>query len=260
MDEIDRLSPKKTEETRRSISDGLSELDKLKSSNMPNYDHPWVPLLHASWYHLRHVNFLQTVLADRLKQHANAGEIRVVDYGCGTMPVMWAIALVLANPENELTQQKISIYNYDPCTAMLDFGRGMWEKLRTVIWLWSNPDEGRRLYDATSRITVSTKKFGPTSHLLTAIHCLYDKKECRAIKKSPVQNRCVTLHRTKANKLGLTIQKSANGPWSGNLEELTEFRRIALGSYCTPRYKTRPHKHLSRLVTWNSSGVVLVKL
>ena len=248
----ERLVPKANIEIGQSISKALSMFRNFKSGAKPIYDHPWVPLLHASWYHLGHVNFLQTELARRLKRHAKSNEvIRVVDFGCGTMPVMWAIALVLADPDNGMTQQKVHIYNHDTSQAMWALGDMMWKKLEEIIPV--QVDEGRILYDAIGRITESKENLDSNAHLLTAIHCLYDKEGCTEIKNIPIVDKCVMLHQTKYKKLGLKFQESINGPWSGELEKLTNSRKEKLGCYCSDEY-------LRKSVNWDSSGVVLVDL
>lgn len=236
-----------------SVSHGLGVLGSLSTGDKPDYDLRWIPLLHASWYHLRHVNFLQNELAARLKRHANSDVIRVTDFGCGTMPVMWAIALVLADPKNELTNQKVSVYNYDTSEAMKKMGKDMRAKLIEVVKSRQDLDRDGRLFNALGRVTESTKKFYSDAHLLTAIHCIYDEETCGKIKKTPITDRLVTLHRGKADDLELKDQTPVSGKWSGNLDKLTEFRKETIGSLCQ-------HSYLSRPVKWNNRDVVRVNL
>ena len=250
--ELQHLATQK--ERDQSISEGLSMLRDLQFGIKPDYDHSWIPLLHASWYHLKHVNFLQTELADRLKQYAGPDVIRVVDFGCGTMPVMWAIALVLADPENELTNQRVAILNYDESDEMKALGHSMWYKLGEIIENRANHcDECSMLHNAIGRITESEIKFKSGAHLLTAIHCLYDTEVCNTVNKAPIADKCVTLTSGKADELGLKFKESIVGKWSGNLEKLTKFRAEEIGRFC-------PHSFLNRFVTWNNRNVVLVDL
>lgn len=254
------LFHKQQKKIKRSISVGLECLVNLTDGKQPDYDHVWVPLLHASWYHLRHVNFLQTELADRLKRYTNQDEIRVIDYGCGTMPVMWAIALVLADPENKLTHQKVSIYNHDTSKAMKKMGYTLYTKLKEAVENKQDLDEGKRLYDAISRVTESMKCFRSSdAHLLTAIHCLYDTAAFEKLKLVRTEDKCVTLHRMKAKRLGLAIQKKdIQAQWSGEIEKLTIFRSEKMGNLCSD------NKHKSLLespVKWEDiRDVVLVSL
>ena len=243
----------------RSISAGLSMLRNLQSGIRPDYNHLWLPLLHASWYHLRHVNFLQPELTRRLKRYANSNEIRVMDFGCGTMPVMWAIALVLADPENQLTHHKVVVQNYDTSERMKVMGHEMRKKLREILARNNNSVGSKRLYGAIRRITeVKLESAADLSnsdaHLLTAIHCIYDNKGRTEIENIPVEDKCITLQRKKAKQIGLTAQQPVTGPWSGELKKLTKFRKEKIGFHC-------PYEpYLKKLVEWRHHDFVLVNL
>lgn len=257
-DELDRLCyeaeviPPTLDEVGESISKGLTHLGNLQSGKKPDYSHPWVPLLHASWFHLRHVNFLQTVLAAQLRKHANSDELRIVDFGCGTMPVMWAIALALADSNNNLTHQKIIIHNYDQSKEMKMLGECMWLKLDAIIGTRKNHREGRMLHNAIKRIKLSNTKL-TSPNLLTAIHCLYDKQTCNTIKNAPIADKCVILHRSKVRELNLQHVASVTAKWSGDLEKLTKFRHETIGYFCQ-------HNFLNRPVKWDNRDAVLVDL
>ena len=247
------------------VGSGLKILGRLQGGIEPNYDHPWIPLLHASWYHLKHVNFLQKELAIRLKRHANSDEIRVMDFGCGTMPVMWAIALVLADHENELTHHKVVVQNYDTSEGMKALGCKMRTKLKETLQRNKNSVENERLDDAINRITgvqldSAVALSNSDAHLLTAIHCLYNEKGCKEIRNIDIRDKCITLNQGKAYELKLTQKSNMEEKWSGNLEKIKKFRETKIGPWESDPGMSPIHPFLKQTVQWDKSNSVLVNL
>jgi len=135
--ELERLLENTDENTAGTlIEEALEELKVLSEGTKPNYTHPWVPLLHASWYHLRHVKFCLNTVYKLIKEPVRSGEpIGILDFGCGTMPLQWAAAVAIATMviKDNLSIPDIRIVNIDESEPMSDLGCDMWEDVQTVV-------------------------------------------------------------------------------------------------------------------------------
>jgi len=172
------------------IEEALEELAKLsqETRTKPNYTHPWVPLLHASWYHLRHVKFCLNTVKKLIEEPVRSGEpIGILDFGCGTMPLQWAAAVAIATMaiKDNLSIPAIRIVNIDESEPMSDLGCDMWEDMQTVVeQKQKTRREIRPLHSVMQKMWV-TRRVNPAENpssgfsandklqLITVIHAVY---------------------------------------------------------------------------------------
>lgn len=263
--ELKRLKEHANEDIGLEIVKGLKEISKLSNfADKPDYTNPWTAFHHAIWYHLSHVNFLKKELGKLLQDggHLDSREIlRIVDFGCGTMPVKWGIALALADARS---LAKVVISNYDTSKQMKDFGVYMWNRLVDVVDSRKSQSEVGLLRDAIGRIKATDFEINPfpqipkkakkrqrerirrkrrevreflsNAHLLVATHCIYDESDCEKILRlSGCWNMetFLTLNSERAREISRLQQSGeVEVEWSGNLTKLTEFRKEKLYPLC----------------------------
>ena len=86
------------------VHPALQSLDGLRQGNPPDYDDPMVALLYLTWYQPKQINLAYTIIkklleikgSDRLVL-SDSGRLHVVDFGCGSLAMQFAVALVVSH-------------------------------------------------------------------------------------------------------------------------------------------------------------------
>jgi len=140
-------------EREKSIDWGFAEgeIDKLKKSRgKPDYDAPGAPVVYAERYQLKNMNLCRSFLVspagariinsksvDSIHQDST---IRILDFGCGTMALQWAVAWVAH--EKGIAFPNIEVFNFDPSSPMIEMGKCMWSELNE--WIQREGDESMK--------------------------------------------------------------------------------------------------------------------
>ncbi len=265
-----------------SIERGINEFVKLKKGEKPNYRLPMVPLLHASWYHLAHVNFCIKTVSDLIKEPVHSGEsVGILDFGCGTMPLQWAVAVAVADMVKDQMQiPNIYVVNTDKSDKMSSLGCDMWAELKELV---QNNENGelRRLAGVMQKMETSVlNPAGNLSavlpsnqklHLVAAIHAIYDNVDVlrqkhieKIIKGFPTPSIWFTTNKRAGEKLLKTDRASKRFnlgdmklTWPGRVaKDLTSFRQNALLPLCGQNAGSLAKKFLKREVKWNPANPI----
>ena len=97
------------------------QLWSLASGGDVEYRCPGIGRMYASWYHLRRVRGAFEILRPRL---AATGPITVLDLGCGTGAVAWALGM-LGLP--------VRYIGVDASAPMLAWAKGLWDTFRDTL-------------------------------------------------------------------------------------------------------------------------------
>jgi len=279
--ELERLLENTDENTAGTlIEEALKELKGLSEGTKPNYTHPWVPLLHASWYHLRHVKFCLNRVYKLLKEPVRSGEpIGILDFGCGTMPLQWAVAVAIATMaiKDNLSIPAIRIVNIDESEPMSDLGCDMWEDMQTVVeQKQKTRREIRPLHSVMQKMWV-TRRVNPAENpssgfsandnlqLITVIHAtykdagkLYREHIKPLIKDRPTpkilftannpSKHWFTTHNTMQNQFR---QVKMDSTWNSIVSKrLTGFRHRMYSDFCQSNIGGIAKKFLCKDVKW----------
>ena len=164
------------------VGNALSELRKLSQGVMPQYDDEWVALFYLLWFQPKQIALAYSIIkkmfeADSLAPNGKK-ELHVIDFGCGTLAMQFAIALAAANAtEQGLRGIPIHVDSIDSSHAMINLGGKCWDKFQQRI---SKNRTFGELALALSFMTTSTYNNANSivkrnaDCWLSAIHAVYD--------------------------------------------------------------------------------------
>lgn len=281
--ELMRLQQEKRKNTLiSSIEAALRELGKLKEGKKPIYRFSMVPLLHASWYHLAHVNFCIKTVSDLIKEPVHSGEsVGILDFGCGTMPLQWAVAVAVADMVKDQMQiPDIHVVNIDESEKMSNLGCDMWTELKNLVQSDKN-NELRPLAGVMQKMKMpvlnSTGSLsavlpsGQKLHLVTAIHAVYENVDVlrqkhieKIIEGFPIPPIWFTTNERAGGKMLETDRMSKKFQpgdmkltWPGRVaKDLTSFRQDTLLHFCGQNADNLTEKFLKGEVTWQPANPV----
>ena len=133
--EFDRLSTEAGDgqTVAKKIHEALRSLQNLRDfqdkNRKPNYDDPWVALLYLTWYQPAQVNLAYTLGRKILEDTRPflSGSLQVVDFGCGTLAMLFGLALSAAETHRkDHAHPQISIDLIDQSNDMRRIGLNMW--------------------------------------------------------------------------------------------------------------------------------------
>ena len=173
------------------VGRALKSLERLQTGLQPDYADPWVVLFYLLWYQPKQINLAYSAIKKMLNQRGDGGlvlgggsQLHVVDFGCGSMAMQFAVALAAADAlESGQHITSITISSYDVNYPMIEMG----------IWLWCQfkrdvEDDPRLGTLALAVDTIETRGMttkGEESLLIgpeeerwvSAIHAIYDSNK-----------------------------------------------------------------------------------
>ena len=264
------------------VGEALDALGGLQQGNPPDYRNPWVALFYLTWYqpgHIRLAHDLILSLGERkdggLFTEAGNTTLRVVDFGCGALAMLFGISWIVADAiEQGADVECIRVDSYDTGDSMIKLGIGAWNQFKDSL---SNIPDLHYLRIATKNL-VQPEFWGsdPTtscSHSestegkwLTAMHTVYrESLDPTKQKLGEIATRFtpdVGLFTCHADRGSLELLDQAS-PLQSNtyhrwnkeiflpsaevLNDVTQWRRKIAEEF------TIDHRFLSRNVTWGCS-------
>lgn len=113
----------------RNVCRALEEVAKTKNCRTPNYDCEWVALFYLTWFQARQINLVYSLL-DQMRTELPR-DLRVVDLGCGTLGVQFALAAFAATRDQAGT--RISLTGLDTSRPMIAIGVEFWDCFRDIV-------------------------------------------------------------------------------------------------------------------------------
>ncbi len=123
------------------IHGSLEALRKLREGQPPDYRDPWVALLYLTWYQAGQIQLAYSQIKSLCNCRPTNGltvdhntPLRIVDFGCGTRAMQFALAWVAAeNMEAGHSIPVIYIYGHDSSTEMVSLGDLVWRRFNTEL-------------------------------------------------------------------------------------------------------------------------------
>ncbi len=117
------------EEVARTVRIALDEVAKTGKCRTPNYDCEWVALFYLTWFQARQINLVYSLL-DQMQVELPR-DLHVVDLGCGTLGVQFALAAFAATRDQAGT--RISLTGMDISRPMIAIGVELWDCFTDMI-------------------------------------------------------------------------------------------------------------------------------
>ena len=171
------------------IGKALESLDDLRTGGMPDYEEAWNVLFYMLWYQPKQVNLAYSIIKRVIEQRPDrntflnreSGRLHIVDFGCGSLAMQFAVALVVADAlERGELIGAVHIDSIDPSQAMIKLGQAAWNKFQELV------REDPLLDDLSLSFETITSAAYPVEPLpaierdtswdcwLSAIHAVYD--------------------------------------------------------------------------------------
>lgn len=189
----------------------LKELDKLQDRVMPNYDR-WVAPFYISWYQPGQINLAYSMIADLTSAKGaftDAGNLHVVDFGCGALAMQFGVALAAADAiRNGQTIAAIQIDCLDASPDMISVGVKLWERFKSKVNNAPDLAELTQACDAIASRTdgLRTEPQGGAARWLSAMHAVY------ASNKDDVRRWLQSIHHNFAPDTGF-LTTHRQGDW-----------------------------------------------
>lgn len=173
------------------VNEVLNALALLSDGISPDYSNPWVAPFYLTWYQPGHI-----VLASRLIRQLNMtrggsailgpgyNSLRVVDFGCGTVPMQFALAWAGATAIEEAANlERVNVESCDIAEPMVRMGISAWNQFKLEI---KNEPDLKPLVGVSKEIIAPrywlVEKMPPLQERepgqerwLTAMHAVYQK-------------------------------------------------------------------------------------
>ena len=167
------------------VEKSLNSVLRLRDGDMPDYDQ-WDPLMYATWYQASQINLAYSLLnwaSERswpdnpLKE--SGGALQVVDFGCGTLAMQFAVGLAAADAlRSGIVKDRIRVDSFDTSQDMMDMGARIWEHFsKLVVKMLPDDPLCEVLSSMELNLHQSISSIEPIPHatrLVTAIHVVYD--------------------------------------------------------------------------------------
>ena len=169
----------------RAVERSLKSILRLRDGVMPDYNQ-WDPLMYATWYQASQINLAYSLLnwaSDRswpnnpLKE--SGGALQVVDFGCGTLAMQFAVGLAAADAlRSGVVKDRIRVDSFDTSPYMMDMGARIWEHFsKLVVKMLPDDPLCEVLNSMELNLHQSVSSIEPiprATRLVTAIHVVYD--------------------------------------------------------------------------------------
>ncbi len=270
--EFDRLSNGlRDEQTDCKIRGTLESLGNLTMGIQPEYADEWVALFYSLWYQPAQINLVYTMIKKMIELRNykdlildNSGRLRIIDFGCGTLAMQFAVALAAADAlEQGQSITEIRIDSYDINQSMPTMGDKIWRQFKSEVSKYPGLEYlSRSCSIARPRICIS---YIPTDwevaedYWISAIHTVYSsnihdvKDKLAYITKeinpnvgfitSHAHNRQLVEQASPFNTNGCLFWYGESSEFSGELPKVTKWRRNLYDS----GYR---HQFLLGEVTW----------
>lgn len=247
----------------RSVEKSLGAMRDLQAGVMPDYSE-WDALLYAAWYQPKQINLAYSVLRALRQSWTIGGEkwwdgdifgiangrLSVIDFGCGSLAMQFAIAIAAADSISQGSGvSEIRIDSYDTSPAMIWVGQRIWGEFvhRMTLFHPQHPICG--VFDIIQHEShidlASLPEPANTPYLLTALHAAYENTADEVkdalgtlVSKYAPAGLLLTTQSAKANVLNRAtlinddqryVRLPADGTsvkaqFDGDLESLTEWR------------------------------------
>ena len=135
-----RLSHSDQVELAKSIQMALEALRDLQIGALPNYRDDWIALLYLLWFQPKQINLAYSLISETLLRVPNinpflksGAELNVVDFGCGSLAMQFAVCLVVADAiEEHGLSPTVNMYSIDSSTAMVQMGNAVWDEFKKL--------------------------------------------------------------------------------------------------------------------------------
>ena len=270
--ELTQLSADMLDEDRyvyagRRVEKSLRSMQGLQTGAMPDYNE-WDALLYAAWYQPKQTNLAYSILENMRRDWwwdgdqnwwwdgdvfgIAGGKLNVIDFGCGSLAMQFAIAIAAADSISRgRNVSAVRIDSYDSSPAMIWVGQRIWDEFAKIAkhFYAGHPicevlDLIR--HETHTDLTRLPEPMMDTPYLLTALHAAYEntEDEVKDILETLVQKYAPVgfLSTTHSSKMRVLDRASpiSNGlgyvqfpidrtntiaQFSGELKMLTEWRR-----------------------------------
>ena len=119
----------------------LDSFRGLKDGKPPDYEDPWVALLYLTWFQAgqiqlayQHIKLMNEERGVNGLTLNNKTPLRILDFGCGTMAMRFALAWVASEIlEHRRSIPVIYFHGFDPSRSMATLGERLWVRLKEEI-------------------------------------------------------------------------------------------------------------------------------
>ena len=144
------------EEVVRNVCGALTEVAKTGECGRPNYHCEWVALFYLTWFQARQINLVYSLL-DQMRVDLPR-DLSVVDLGCGTLGVQFALAVFAATSDQAPT--RISMTGLDTSRPMIATGVELWDCFRKMV---REKASGSQLDQVTTTMSTKIMATDPTT-------------------------------------------------------------------------------------------------
>ena len=140
--EYERLAQGMTADQRADrIGRALRSLSLLQTGGMPDYKEAWNVLFYMLWYQPKQVNLAYSIIRGVIEQRLDgntflnreSGRLHIVDFGCGSLAMQFAMALVVADAlERGELIGAVHIDSMDSSQAMINLGQATWNEFQRL--------------------------------------------------------------------------------------------------------------------------------
>lgn len=256
----------------RSVEKSLGSMRDLQKGDMPVYNE-WDALFYSAWYQPKQINLAYSILRNmRVNWTINGqkwwdgdvfgmkgGKLSVIDFGCGSLAMQFAIAIAAADSVSRgRSISEIRIDSYDSSLAMIWLGQRIWDEFTKIMKHFYAGHPISDVLDIMRRRThtdlTRLPKLMDTPYLLTAIHAVYgdtEKEVKNALEtlisqynpvgflfttqsaKEDVLDRASPLSNSQGHVQLPIDGANVKAQFNDDLETLTEWRRALRGNLLT---------------------------
>ena len=141
--EYERLAQGMTADQRADrIGRALRSLTLLQTGGMPDYEEAWNALFYMLWYQPKQVNLAYSIIRGVIEQRLDGntflnrenGRLHIVDFGCGSLAMQFAMALVVADAlERGELIGAVHIDSMDSSQVMINLGQATWNEFQRLV-------------------------------------------------------------------------------------------------------------------------------
>ena len=178
----------------RRVESSLESLRLLQSGGIPTYN-DWDALFYLTWYQPKQINILYSLIQWLKKDWKlkdlpwwngdifglKGGKIHVIDFGCGSLATMFAIAIAAAKSYGlSIPVSNIVFDNIDKSRSMTKLGKRTWDEFVSIMTLRHPNHPLCSIFDTIDfKIHLQSHRVGEklvNSHcFIVAMHCVYEE-------------------------------------------------------------------------------------